>query len=329
MTLALILVGLADGKGSGAFTPQVGASSDLALYARAVDAAHTPASFYAVTIAEQRRRGYPLRPFVTVRPPVLAFALAPLPGEGARRLAIGALAAAVFIAWAVRLDALAARRALVLLPWLLILITGLVPAVMAQAYLLHETWAGLLIALSLAINGPKAWRLSVVLGFAAALVRELAAPYLAVMAFMALMEGRRREAAAWLGVIALWAVVLSAHALAISSFVTPADPASPGWMRLGGWAFVLQCVQWNAGLVAAPAWAAETLLPLALLGAVCWPGPVGARLALTVSGFVAGFLFIGRPANFYWGLMITPLLPLGLIMAPTALFTLMRRLIRA
>jgi hypothetical protein len=47
---------------------------------------------YASLVAEQRRKGYPLRLFVTVRPPTLPFLLATLSGEGARRLVFQVLA---------------------------------------------------------------------------------------------------------------------------------------------------------------------------------------------------------------------------------------------
>ena len=62
--------------------------------------------------------------------------------------------------------------------------------------------------------------------------------------------------------------------------------------------------------------------PLTLLGFAAWRGPLGARVAITVLGYTAAFLFLGRTDNYYWGLITLPLLPLGLIWAIAALTTL-------
>ena len=43
------------------------------------------------------------------------------------------------------------------------------------------------------------------------------------------------------------------------------------------------------------------------------------RLALTVVGYGATFLVLGRPGNAYWGLMIAPLWPIGLLWTASAL----------
>jgi hypothetical protein len=299
-------------------------SDDLRLYAQAVEHARAPASFYARITADQRHEGYPLKPFVTVRPPTLAFALAALPGQTARRLAMAALGLATLLAWAIRLRDLGLKPVSFALG-VVVLATGVLPAVTPQAYLLHEVWAGLLIALSLALHRRKVWAVSLALGLAAALIRELAAPYLLLMAVVALTEGRRREALAWAAALAVFVAVLAAHLYAVSLNVTTADLSSQGWLTWGGWPFVLRCLQWNGLLAASPAWVTALIAPLALVGLLAWPGAIGVRLGLTVLGVVAGLLIIGRPENVYWGLLITPLVPLGLITAPRALVALARR----
>lgn len=321
--LLLMLLGLLGGV-QPARQAATSGPTDLGLYARAVDLAAHPSTFYASLVAEQRREGYPLRPFVTVRPPALPFVLAALPGETARRLAVQVLALATLGVWAVRLRGLGGR------PWIYALAvvaaaTGVLPAFARDGYLMHEVWAGLLIALSLALNRPKTWALSLALGLAAALIRELAAPYLLVMALMAWIEGRRGQAAAWTAALGAFAAAMAGHAWAVGLYVQPNDAVSQGWLRFGGWPFVLRAAQWNAGLAASPGWLAAVALPLAILGACAWTGGTGGRLGLTVTGFIAGLLIFGRPENVYWGLLIAPLLPLGLIMAPAAIITLMRR----
>lgn len=320
----LMMVGLLGAGAPGPPGPRPG-HDDVDLYAHFVDYARHPATFYAASIAEQRREHYPLRPAITVRPPALAFFLTAFPDWRARRLAFQALVIVVMTAWGGRLAQLGLRP-MVFAVALLAAGSGILAGLWGRVYLSHEGWTGLLIALSLALHRPKAWAASLALGLAAVLVRELAAPYLLVMALFAWIEGRRGEASAWLIALAAFAAALAGHAWAVSRYVLPGDLSSPGWLSLGGWPFVLQTGRWNILPMIGPGWLSAVLAPLALLGAIAWPGPTGARLGLTVVGFTAAFLFVGRPDNAYWGLMTTPLVALGLAMAPSAIFGLVRRL---
>jgi hypothetical protein len=292
---------------------QAAGPTDLGLYADAVQAARHPSTWYAVVTAEQRAQGYPLKPFAAVRPPTLSFLLAALPDMAARRIALDLLALGVLVAWAVRLKPMLPPLGLGLA--VLALATGLMPVLAGQAYLMHETWAGLLIALSLALRRPGAFGWSLAFGLAAVLIRELAAPYLVVMAVMALHERRPREALAWSGALIAFALVLGLHGWQVGLNALPTDAHSQGWLALGGWPFVVHALQWNAVLAAGPAWLAAVLVPLALAGAAM----SGGRLGLTVLGYVAALLVLGRPENAYWGLVLTPLLPLCLLRLATAL----------
>jgi hypothetical protein len=308
----LMALGLVGGAAPDRALQQAG-PTDLGLYADAVQAARHPSTWYAAVTAEQRAQGYPLKPFVAVRPPTLAVLLAALPDVAARRIALDFVALGVLIAWAVRLKATLPPLGLGLA--VLTLATGLMPVLAAQAYLMHETWAGLLIALSLALRRPGAFGWSLAFALAAALTRELAAPYLLVMAVMALHEGRRREALAWGLALLAFGLLLALHGWQVGLHALPGDRHSQGWLALGGWPFVLHALQWNALLAAGPAWLAAILIPLALAGAAA----SGGRLGLTLLGYVLALLAFGRPENAYWGLILTPLLPLGLIRLATAL----------
>jgi hypothetical protein len=203
-----------------------------------------------------------------------------------------------------------------------------VAAFTPNGYLMHECWAGLLIALSLGLypgDQSRGRRLrlaaSLAAALAAALVRELAVAFLGVMALMALVERRPREALWWLAATGACLLALLAHALAVLRHTLPSDP-SMGWVRLGGWEFVLAADRWNAILALRP-WLPAALVPAALAGSLAWGGAVGPRLALTLIGYVAGFLVVGRPEDLYWGLMIAPLLPLGWVGLVAAGFGLM------
>jgi hypothetical protein len=67
----------------------------------------------------------------------------------------------------------------------------------------------------------------------------------------------------------------------------------------------------NPVLMLLPTWLHALLVPTLLAGAWMWHTPAGRRLAATVTVYVGVFLIVGRPDNFYWGLLIVPMLPMG------------------
>jgi hypothetical protein len=315
--LMLIVLGLLTGAAAERAPPTSG-PTDLGLYAYAARAAGHPASWYPSVVAEQRRQGYPLKPFLTVRPPALSFLLAALRTDAARQTALAVLALGSLGLWWARLG----REGAGPLPRVLdlaALATGVLPAFAPPAPLLHEVWSGLLISVSLALRRDDRFGLAVAAGLAAAVIRELAAPYLVVMATFALLERRPREVLAWTAALALFAAALALHAGQVRALTLPSDFRGAGWVALSGWPFVLHAAQWNGILAWAPAWLAAVFTPIALLGAVLWEGPLGRRLAAVLLAYVSAFALIGRPENFYWGLMFAPLLPLGFARAFRAL----------
>lgn len=320
LVLVAVLIGigfvnLATLPGDVANAPNAG---DIALYKRIIAHVQGGESYYTAAVRELRENNYPLRPFVVVRPPVLAIALAAISEEMVRRALLAVLAGITFLAWAWRLRAVVSSPVLYAFS-LILLATGIAPAIVPQAYPLHEVWAGLLIALSLAVRRPNAWIAAVLLGVAAAIIRELAAAYLLAMMVMAFKDGCRKEAAAWAIGLVIFAAALAVHAHDVNALVTASDPASPSWLRIGGWSFVLQTTQWNLLLEAAPRWLGVIVVPLALAGLTGRRDDVGQRVMLVVFGYVAAFIFVGRDNNSYWGLMIAPLWPLGLVTAWPAL----------
>jgi hypothetical protein len=323
--LALILAGLRIETSAASAAPD--GNGDLALYARTIELLRHGEPYYPTITSELRANNYPLRPFVTVRLPTLGVALAALPDVLTARIALALLALVTFAAWAWCFRALRGEP-LRYTALLLLLASGIVPALTPVAYPLHEVWAGLLIALSLALRRPDRWLLSVAIATAAALLRELAAPYLLAMAVLALKDGCRREALGWLAGLLVFALALGAHAVAVGAVVTAADPASPSWLSLGGLGFVLQTAGWNLLLSAGPEWLGAVLLPLALLGLATCHDALGQRLALTVLGYTMAFLVVGRANNAYWGLMIAPLWPLGMYFAGPSLLRLGKAIIR-
>ena len=314
---ALLIWGLCSDFTGHASTRRPHGVSDPELYEILIRKVHAGASYYATAPEELRRDNFPLRPFLAVRPPLLTVALAKLPNALSRQATLLVLAAATFGAWAWRLWP-AYRDDGFRFAWALaLLFSGVSLALAPVTYLFHEAWAGLLIALSIAIRGRRLWIVSVGLGLLAALIRELSFPFLGVMALFAVLERRRGEACAWAGAFGIALVALAQHALAVGAVTSASDPRSPGWLALGGYPFVVKLATYNPLTLGSP-WLAALLLPIALLGLLAWRGGGegrGARAAFIVLGYAIGFCVIGRPNNGYWGLLIAPLWPLGLLEA--------------
>lgn len=299
-----------------------GGASDLALYQSIVDHVRHGENYYQAAASEMRTGGYPLRPFVTVRPPLLAVVQAALPGPIVAGL-LYALVAAVALAWWARVaetfPAVPARIAAGFL-----LLAGLVTSAHPYLRASHEVWAGLLIALSLALRRRERWVEAVAFATVAMLVRELAALYVLVMLGAAAIEGARREAAGWLLSLGVLALALAAHAWAVAQVVEPGDPASAGWAGMNGVWFFVQTIRHATALEVFPFALAVPIVVGALLGWASWDDPAGGRMTATIVAYallIAGF---ARLTNFYWGLIVAPVFLVGLMFLPEALRDLAR-----
>jgi hypothetical protein len=156
------------------------------------------------------------------------------------------------------------------------------------------------------------------------LVREIAIVYPLVMLGVALIERRWRESAAWGTVFFIFAIFIAWHAMQVAAVVRPDDIASPGWAAAGGWRFVVTMLWLTGPWRVLPFWVASFGIPLALLGWSGWRTSTAIRGALILGGYATAFALFGRPDNFYWGFLVAPLVPLGLLMAPKALVDLSR-----
>jgi hypothetical protein len=186
-----------------------------------------------------------------------------------------------------------------------------------------EAWAGALIMLAIGLRGGKHWWPAVVVGFAAACFRELALPFLLVMAAVSWHQRRRRESAGWLAAVGVFCALLALHAFAVQA-AQPRDPlASQGWIRFGGWSFVLNAVATSSVLWILPWVTVAFIVPLALFGWL-FAGRLGQLVLATCGLFIAGFLVIGRSSNTYWGLLFAAVLVAGLAFAPRGLVTTVR-----
>jgi hypothetical protein len=321
LALMVAVVAVAMVPGSGGQQPARAAAehrSDVGLYRAVVSRVSRGEDYYAAAAAEQRANGYPTAPAVAFREPTQTLVLVALQTDLARQAALLALAGGVIVALWSALGQMgltpAVRR------WSLLLsLTGLAVCLAQNAPYMHETWAGLLIMLSLALRRPERWALSVCAALAACLFRELALPFLLVMLAFAAYERRWRESLAWLGAIAVFGGLFAIHCALASAQHHAGDLTSGGWLKLGGLGFVVATLRWNAVLALAPGWMLIAVASVSAVGLAGFRNGLASRAALALIGYVAAFAVVGRPDNQYWGILYAPLVPLGLALAPSAL----------
>jgi hypothetical protein len=291
--------------------------SDPELYQHMIDSVGAGESYYQAIGHWHREGGFPLKPFVTVRMPTLAYLSAAI-GLTGRMMLIGLLAVTVIFAWRRRLNGAGFHRLQALAATGFIAVSS-ATFIMPVMTLFHEGWAALLIALSLALRTSNRFAASVALGLTAVLVRELALGYLILMLCIAAYERRGREALAWLGAIAIFGVALALHAYHVSLIVREGDLASSGWNALGGWPLYISVTATATPLIHLPEWVARIVIPLCFFG--WWS--VRSEITLRVLGLIAGYcvmiMVFARPNTFYWGIIITPLLLGGLAFVPNGL----------
>lgn len=291
--------------------------TDVILYETIVSGVRAGGDYYAVTADALRAGNYPLKPFVTFRLPTLALAQAGMPQPVMVGLLL-VLAAAVMLAWFVRLR-LAFVRPVPLTVAMLLLAGGMAAFVQFELVSFHEVWAGLLIALSLALRRPGRWIGAVALGLLAMLIRETALLYVGIMGILALAGGHRREALGWAATIVMFGIAVALHAHAVSEVVRPGDPVSPGWSGLLGFGFFVKTMTLSTALGIIPAWMAAPLVGLALFGWAAWDDAVALRALALFCAYAALLGIFGRVDTFYWGLMVAPTILIGLAFAPDGL----------
>jgi hypothetical protein len=302
------LIAAAQGKAGSPPARRPGEDGDIRMYqaitARVV--AGTP--YYSAVAVEMPARGYAVRPVFNWRLPTLAWlnSLSPSPWWG--RVAFWALSLVVIGLWTMAAGLHIPRTAVIVAVVVTLASVSLLPV--PDAIFLHEVWAGLLIAASLASWAIRRISLSVVLGVLAMLIRELALPYVLLMAVLALRESRRREAAAWslaaLAFLACWGW----HLREVLAHM-PAEGLHNSWLAAGGWPFVLTASRCSVFLMFLPSWMVAVLVPLAWAGFWRWTNAAGQRIAMVLTAYFLMFTVIGRADNWYWGFLVAPLIPLG------------------
>ena len=296
---------------------------DLALYDAITARVARGEDYHQVAIEEQRARNFPVRPGLAVRLPTLAIASAVI-GQNGVMLAGLILALVTFFVWWGRLGTVVENRARQIIA-LGLLGIGVAVGFKPTYFVLHEVWAGMLIALALALHRPNRWIGAWIAAALALSIREHALPFVLLMGTLAAWRREWREALAWAALVIMFAAAVLWHLSIVSQIVNESDPLSPSWLALrgiSGWAGnIVLC----SGLYLLPPWLAAPLVFVPLIG---WAGlndRLGLEASLLLAGYGVMFALIGRDNNFYWGLMVTPAWFVGTYWVPAALRDLWRR----
>ncbi len=296
---------------------------DLALYDGVIARIEKGEHYYDFIVEDQRKSGYPVRPGLAVRLPTLAYLDAWL-GASGQRIASVLLLLAVLLAWWRRLGEEPGGKRLRHFSILFLLI-GASIGLVQHFFVLHELWAGSLLALSFGLHRPgRKWGWALLAAAMALSIREHALPFVLLMAAMALWRRDWKEGAAWSALAALFVAALALHLSIIAAQTSAGDPQSASWFALRGVQGWFSNLVLSSNLRFFPYWAAGPLIVLMVLGWAGWKSPAGNFGTLLFLGYGLAFMLAGRNDNYYWGMIVAPCMFMGLAYAPMALASLVR-----
>jgi hypothetical protein len=310
--------------GAAASAPPI--APDLALYLEVIGRVQQGENYYSVAGEAIPSHGFPTTSPLNWRLPTYAWLLSRLQCASwiqITLIGLSILALTMVFTARLRQDGVwcAAATALVMIGVVRWSIDG-------YACVAQEPWAATLLVISLAAHAASryaaSWRwVSILAGLGALFIRELALPYCGIAALVALGHGRRREAACWGLGIALffgfyaWHVGQVRQQLALAGGTAGTDVGQ--WLRLGGLDFVLLSLRMNGLLFQAPGAALWLFLVAALVGFGARRSDTNQLAGFAAAAYLVAFAFIGRPENFYWGLIPAPLLAWGMGSLPCQL----------
>ncbi|MBX7501561.1 hypothetical protein K3181_08915 [Qipengyuania sp. YG27] len=295
---------------------------DLAFYDRVIERIAGGENYYDFIVEEQRASDYPVRPGIAVRLPTLAYLHAWLGEPGMLVLAVLLLGACVW-AWWRRLGDEPGGPPRQRIGAALMLMGGSL-GLNRYYFVLHELWAGMLLALAFALHRPGRWGASLAVAALALAIREHALPFVLLMGAMAAWRRDWRETAAWAMLVLVFLAAMAWHLSLIAPHVLPTDPASPDWLVMRGLSGWLGNVVLSSNLRFLPHAIAGPLVLLMVLGWAGWKSPAGATGTLLYVGYGLAFMLAGRANNFYWGAVVAPAMFVGIAFVPMALASLVR-----
>ena len=283
---------------------QYAVGDDAALHLASITRIGNGEPYYRVVGDELRTRGYPSAAVPNWRTP-LHYSFVARIGLPASRAALFSCALLAILLGSI---ALHPRFRFAGLVAAMALVGTMLPVLWRpdRAVLFAETWAGVLIALSLAAYHLRWFGAGAGLAIGSVFFREIAFPYALVCGLVALRAGRGHEVRLWIVGAIVYAAYFAGHVI-LTSTAIQAGPNLPAqsWLRFLGWPFVLQTV-WVSG------W--TLILPYAatpIVGVLALAGLAAARIAPQLSWslflFTVLFFMVGQEFNYYWGWVTAPL----------------------
>ncbi len=300
LTAILILAGATATPVPGA--PEYSDFRDWQLWSGVIDGMRGGEGYYEVTNRLLREHQYVLRPFFVWRLPTLA-TVSSILGRRAMRAILTGLACVVAWAWIWEFCRQFGGWGVLGAPLALFWIG--VAHYVEYAWLFHDTWVGLLLALSLWLHSRNRWACMGV-AVIALLIREHSALYVLVMLAFTVQQRCRRETLGWLGCLAVFGAYMLFHAYMHAQYVVSGAcrPYSPS----AGWPLLVLSTEWTLPGYLGAWWLKAAVIPVALLGAVRSP-----RLFWVLGTYLYVFMFTAGSGNWYWGLIYAPLLAVGLV----------------
>ena len=295
---------------------------DLAFYDRVIERVEHGENYYDFIVEEQRARDYPVRPGLAVRLPTLAWIHASLGEPAMIALAVALLFACIW-AWWKRLGEEPGGARFRLLGTALMAMGGSL-GLNRSFFVLHELWAGMLIALAFGLHRPGRWGAALFVAALALALRELVLPFVLLMAAMAAWRKDWREATAWIMLVAVFAAIMVWHLSLIAVQEVPSDPVGPDWLVLRGLSGWLGNIVLSSNLRLLPHELASPVVILMALGWAGWRSSAGTMGTFLYLGYGLAFMLAGRANNFYWGAVVAPAMFIGLAFLPMALPSLVR-----
>ncbi len=294
-----------------------GGYTDARLYHDIAAAVAKGAPYHQAAAELHRAHHYPLKPFVTMRPPTEIVLAANIGWKGFQKLCVVMLIAGIFgwviafegrLLWLERIGlgvAIAAGGSVVSSDWLMAL---------------QEYPAGLCIAVAFAgiIGWPRKWWYTVIPLGIGLFIRELCLPFALLALIYAGWNRRWVEMAAWGLLIAAFGVFMAIHAQEVAAQWKPGDITSQGWHAAQGFSGFLKAVIYTSPLQPLPLRFALFFAMLPLVGWLAMGGREGVFSVVLVAGYALMIALFSRADTFYWGAIVMPWYLAGFALLPRA-----------
>jgi len=183
-----------------------------------------------------------------------------------------------------------------------------------------ELWCGVALLIAASLQSSGRFTAAAAVGAIALAIRELALPFCLVFCAYSWVRGRRRDALVWSIVILIFFLCMYVHSKCIGKADLRVVNFGTGqWTYFGGTTFLLSCCRMTYPLAALPTWCMALYLPMALLGLFGWSSRRALPFQMATATYLVLFALVGKPLNFYWGWVFTPLLAIGAALSPVAL----------